>query len=312
MDRRQFLKNTGVWGAGLAVSGSALHTVSEIVAEEQAQAMPILSVAEGMDYHVLVSTVLAPLGGIEAFVEPGYRVVVKPNIGWDRNPEQAANTHPEVVKALVQLALEAGASQVQVFDRPCNEQRRCYANSGIQAAVESLNDGRATCTFIDDRKFVPVTIEQGRSLKDFTFYKDALEADCYINVPIAKHHSGAGLTLSLKNAMGVIGGNRGEIHVALGQRIADLNTVITPHLNVIDATRILLNNGPSGGNLDDVEVMNMLIASSDPIAADAYATITLFGLQPQDIESTQAGYELGLGEMDLSKVQIVYAETDTA
>ena len=312
MNRRRFLKYVGVCGAGFALSGSALHPVSKIAAAELPQTMSILSVAEGADYHALVSTVLAPLGGIEAFVEAGYRVVVKPNIGWDRSPEQAANTHPEVVKALVQLALEAGASQVQVFDRPCNEQRRCYANSGIQGAVESLNDGRATCTFIDDRKFVPVAIEQGRSLKDFTFYKDALEADCYINVPIAKHHSGAGLTLSLKNAMGIVGGNRGEIHAALGQRIADLNTVIRPHLNVIDATRILLNNGPSGGNLDDVQVMNTLIASTDPIAADAYATNTLFGLQPQDIESTRAGYELGLGEIDLSKVDIVYANTDTA
>jgi uncharacterized protein (DUF362 family) len=312
MNRRQFLKHMGVCGAGLAVSGSALHPITEIAAAELPQTMPILSVAEGADYHALVSTVLAPLGGIGAFVEPGYRVVVKPNIGWDRSPEQAANTHPEVVKALAQLALEAGASQVQVFDRPCNEQRRCYANSGIQGAVESLNDGRATCTFIDDRKFVLVAIEQGRSLKEFTFYKDALEADCYINVPIAKHHSGAGLTLSLKNAMGIIGGNRGEIHAALGQRIADLNAVIRPHLNVIDATRILLNNGPSGGNLDDVQVMNTLIASTDPIAADAYATNTLFGLQPQDIESTRAGYELGLGEIDLSKVDIVYANTDTA
>ena len=141
MNRRQFLKNIGVCGAGLAVSGSTLRPIPEIEAAELPQTMPILSVAEGADYHALVSTVLAPLGGIEAFVEPGNRVVVKPNIGWDRSPEQAANTHPEVVKALVQLALDAGASQVQVFDRTCNEQRRCYANSGIQGAVESLNDG---------------------------------------------------------------------------------------------------------------------------------------------------------------------------
>jgi uncharacterized protein (DUF362 family) len=310
MDRRQFLKNIGVLGAGFAVSGSALRVVPAIKAEEQPEAAPVLSVAEGADYSALVSTVLAPLGGLGAFVKPGYRVVVKPNIGWDRSPEQAADTHPEVVKALVQLALEAGAAQVQVFDRPCNEARRCYANSGIQTAVESLGDPRATCPFIDDRKFVSVAIDQGRSLKEFTFYRDALEADCYVNVPIAKHHGGARLTLSLKNAMGIIGGNRGAIHVALGQRIADLNTVIRPHLNLIDATRVLLRNGPSGGSLDDVEVKNTLIASTDPIAADAYATAKLFGLQPQDIESTRAGYELGLGEIDLSKVSVIEAKVE--
>jgi len=310
MNRRQFLKNLGMLGAGWAMSASPLHSVSAVRAEAQAQAMPILSVAEGADYTDLVTAVLAPLGGMEAFVKQGYRVVVKPNIGWDRAPEHAATTHPEIVKGLVKLALDAGASQVLVFDRPCNEPRRCYANSGIQAAVESLNDGRARCEFIDDRKFVPVTIEQGRSLKEFTFYKDAIEADCYINAPIAKDHGGGGLTLALKNVMGVIGGNRGEIHVALGQRIADLNLALRPHLNVIDATRILLRNGPSGGNLNDVQVLNTLIASVDPIAADAYAT-TLFGLQPQDVESTRAGYELGLGEIDLNKIQIVHNKVET-
>lgn len=305
MNRRQFLKSLGVLGAGWAMSASPWRSVPAVLAEEQAQAASVLSVAEGTDYTALVATVLAPLGGIEAFVKPGYRVVVKPNIGWDRGPEQAANTHPDVVKGLARLALDAGASQVLVFDRTCNEPRRCYANSGIQAAIESLGDSRARCEFIDDRKFVPVALEQGRSLKSFTFYKDALEADCYINVPVAKHHGSSGLTLSLKNTMGIIGGNRGEIHAALGQRIADINLALKLHLNVVDATRILLRNGPSGGNPNDVLVLNTLIASTDPVAADAYAT-TLFGLQPWDIESTRAGYELGLGEMDLSKVQIIY------
>jgi uncharacterized protein (DUF362 family) len=307
MDRRQFLKKIGILGTGLAVSGPALHMVTEMSAQEQVQ--PVLSVAEGTDYHALVAAVLAPLGGIQAFVKPGYRVVVKPNIGWDRTPEQAANTHPEVVKALVQLSLEADAAQVQVFDRPCNEKRRCYANSGIQAAVESLNDSRASIPFMDDRNYVPVAIEGGKSLNEFTFYKDAIEADCYINVPVAKDHGGAGLTLALKNAMGVIGGNRGEIHFALSQRIADLNLVLRPDLNVIDATRILLAHGPSGGSPDDVQVLNTLIASTDPVAADAYAT-GLFGRDVDAVASTRAGYEIGLGEMDLAKVQIVQTKLE--
>ena len=305
MNRRTFLKKLSLLGAGIAVSGTAFETPLRALAQEAET--PLVSVAEGTDYQALVSTVLEPLGGINVFVKPGQRVVVKPNIGWDRTPEQAANTHPDVVKALVQLALEADAAQVLVFDRPCNEPRRCYANSGIQAAVESLGDGRASCVFMDDRKFVPVNIERGSSLQQFTFYKDALEADCYINTPIAKHHGSAGLTLALKNAMGVIGGNRGEIHVALGRRIADLALVIRPHLNVLDATRVLLRNGPTGGNVNDVQVLNTLVASTDPVAIDAYATEHFFGLQPQDIQSTQAAYELGLGEIDLHKIEVVYA-----
>jgi len=272
-------------------------------AANPANTAPILSVAAGGDYAALVKTVLAPLGGIGAFVQPGNRVVVKPNIGWDRKPEQAACTHPDVVKALVMLALEAGAAQVLVFDYPCDEVRRCYANSGIQAAVEAVNDKRAQIIFMEDRKFVRVKVEMGKALRENEFYRDALDADCYINVPIAKDHGSSRLTLGLKNAMGAVS-NRGAIHRDLGRCIADLNTVIRPKVTVIDCTRILLRHGPTGGSLDDVKVLNTLIASADTVAADAYAT-TLFGLKPADIPSTRAAFELGLGEMDLAKINVV-------
>jgi len=303
MDRRAFLKEVALWSAGLTLIPPLFRLVPELSAETRP---PLVSLAEGTDYEALVSKVLSPLGGIQAFVKKGQRVVVKPNIGWDRTPEQGANTHPEIVKSLVHLALEAGAAQVLVFDRPCNEERRCYTNSGIKKAVDSLGDRRVLCTFIDNRKFIPVRIAKGKSIIDWEFYKDALDADCYINVPVAKHHSSAGLTLGLKNIMGVIGGSRGKIHFSLGQRIADLNTVLRPHLTVIDATRILLRNGPQGGDLKDVKTLNTLIASIDIVAADAYAT-TLFQMKPDEIESTRAAFQLGLGEIDLKKIKVVKA-----
>jgi uncharacterized protein (DUF362 family) len=261
-------------------------------------------VAEGINYDALVENLLRPLGGISAFVKPGKNVVIKPNMGWDRSPDQAANTHPLIVRSLAELALEAGASKVMIFDRPCNEERRCHHNSGIRPELEKIKDKRLKCVYIDDRKFIPVTIKRGQSLKEWSFYKDALEADCYINVPIAKHHALAGLTLGLKNIMGVIGGSRGEIHKNMGQNLADLNTVIKPALTIIDATRILLRNGPSGGNLKDVKKMDTLIASSDTVAADAYAT-TLFNLKPEEIDSTVAAHKSGLGEMNLSKMDVI-------
>jgi uncharacterized protein (DUF362 family) len=303
MDRRAFLKDLALWTAGLTLTPPLLRITPEARAEAE---RPLLSVAEGTDYNALVSRVLSPLGGLGAFIKKGDRVVVKPNIGWDRTTEQAANTHPLVVKALVKLALEAGAGQVLVFDNPCNEERRCYVNSGIKAAVESLGDRRAACPYLDRRKFVPVRIAKGKSVTEWEYYRDALEADCYVNVPVAKHHSSAGLSLGLKNVMGAIGGFRGKIHFSLGQRIADLNTVLKPKLTVIDATRILLRNGPQGGDLKDVKVLNTLIASADTVATDAYAT-TLFQMKPEELESTVAGYKLGLGEMDLKKIRIVKA-----
>ncbi|MEX0774133.1 MAG: DUF362 domain-containing protein [Phycisphaeraceae bacterium] len=304
--RRAFLRQVAACSAGLAVATPVFETLARPAHAQGAAAspQPVVAVATGKDYAALVATVLAPLGTITAFVKKGDKVVVKPNIGWDRTPEQAANTHPDVLKAVVKLALDAGATQVLVFDRTCNNAKMCYQHSGIEAAVASLNDDRAQCLHIDDRKFVPVAIKNGAVLTTWDFYKDALEADCYINVPIAKHHGLSKLTLGMKNVMGVIGGKRGQIHQDIGNKLADLNSVIAPKLTIIDATRILLRHGPQGGNLDDVKVLDTLIASRDMIAADAYAT-TLFGLKPEAITSTVAGHKAGLGEMDLDKVRIV-------
>jgi uncharacterized protein (DUF362 family) len=321
MDRRGFVEQVAAWSAGALLAAPVFNVQSIMAADEQdakkesgkdeknqKKESPLVAVAKGKDYKELVDKVVKTLGGIEKFVKKGDRVVVKPNIGWDRKPEQAANTHPDVVVAIIKLCLDAGAKQVSVFDRTCNDARRSYASSGIQAAVNGMKEARVKCFFVNDKNLVPVTIENAASIHKFTFYKEAMatECDCYINVPIAKNHTLAKLTLGLKNVMGVIGGNRGDIHLDIGPRIADLNLVIRPKLTIIDATRILLRHGPTGGNLNDVKVLDTLIASTDPVAADAYAT-TLFDLKPEDISSTVAAAKLGLGEIDLSKVKVVTA-----
>jgi uncharacterized protein (DUF362 family) len=302
MERRKFLKQVSLWTAGLLVSPPVFRITPELFASDTL--IPKLAVGEGTDYEALVCRTLEPLGGISSFVKKDDRVVIKPNIGWDRRPEQAANTHPLVVRALVQLSLDAGASKVMIFDRPCNEERRTYNNSGIRPEMNTIKDSRLKCVYIDERKFVPVNIDDGKSIKEWSFYKDALEADSYINVPIAKHHGLTGLTIGLKNVMGVIGGRRGRIHHNIAQNLADLNMVIRPQLTVVDATRILLRNGPQGGNLRDVKKLDTVIATADPVAADAYAT-TLFGLKPEDIGATRTAAQMGLGEMNLSKLDII-------
>lgn len=302
MDRRDFFKKLAAWSAGTIAAAPVFTITPELFAAQPQK--PDLTVATGTDVETMVRNLLKPLGGIRAFVKPDSRVVVKPNIGWDRSPEQAANTHPELVRAVVKLALEAGAKQVMVFDRTCNEERRCYHNSGIKPLLEELDDPRVDCDYIDDRKFIPVDIRKGKSLTQWSFYKEALEADCYINLPIAKHHSLARLTIGMKNIMGVIGGRRGNIHRNMGQNLADLNSVLYPHLTIVDATRILLRNGPQGGRLSDVKKLDTLVASRDIVAADAYAT-TLFGMRPEEIPSTRAGHAMGLGQMDLNQINII-------
>lgn len=301
MDRRKFIQQVMLYGAGLtlAVPKFSLH---------EAIAAPItppnISVVNGQDYRLLAKKSVELLGGMAQFVKSGDKVVIKPNIGWDRSPEQGANTHPEVVKGLVEMVLDAGAGKVLIFDHTCNEKRRCYANSGMSDMVKNLGSRKVKLEHIDQRKFIPVDIKRGKSLTNWDIYKEALLADAYINVPVAKHHGLSGLTLGLKNSMGVIGGNRGRLHHDLGQKLADLATVVAPTLTVIDATRILLRNGPQGGRTSDVKQTHEIIASVDPVAADAYAT-TLFGLNPQDIDSTVAAHKMGLGQMDLDKVNLL-------
>ncbi|MGB3211232.1 MAG: DUF362 domain-containing protein [Desulforhopalus sp.] len=299
MDRRQFIKEVLLWTAGLNLGVPCL----KITSLRAAVPPPVLGVATGKDYRLLVTKVVEMLGGIGGFVKTGDTVVIKPNIGWDRTPEQGANTHPLIVRTLAELALDAGAAKVQVFDYTCNEKRRCYTSSGIIKELERIGDRRVRWEHIDRRKFVPVDIDKGKSLKRWEIYKDALAADSYINVPVAKHHGLSRLSLGLKNSMGIIGGNRGKLHHNLGQELADLATVVQPKLTVIDATRMLMRNGPQGGKIEDVEVADTVVASSDPVAADAYAT-TLFKLQPNEIASTVAAYEMGLGEMDTAKMEI--------
>jgi uncharacterized protein (DUF362 family) len=305
MDRREFLKQVALWSAGAILYPPVFDVLS--LAGAASENKPEILVAKGTDLSVMVRRVMDAFGGIGGVVKTGDKVVIKPNIGWDRTIEQGANTHPLIVAELVKLCLDAGASRVSVFDRTCNEARRCYQNSGMVQALEKIRDKRFRLDHVEDRHFIPVTLKNGQILKEWSFHKDALEADCYINVPVAKHHSLSGLSLGMKNIMGAVGGWRGRLHYDLGPKLADLNTVIRPKLTLIDASRVIVKNGPQGGDLSDVKILDTLIGSRDPVAADAYAT-TLFGFLPKDIESTVEAHKRGLGQMDLNQCHIRYLD----
>ena len=262
---------------------------------------PDLVVAHGGDPEAMVRRALAAMGGMEKFVPKGSKVIVKPNICVAYHTyEYAATTNPWVVGALVKLALEAGAGSVQVMDFPFGGSARdAYARSGIEDQVKAAGGEMVPMpTF----KYVETDVPQALSLKSTEAFKDALEADVLIDVPIAKHHSSTRLTLGMKNLMGLVL-DRGAIHTNLGQRIADLTTLFHPALTVVDAVRILLANGPTGGNLSDVKQLDTVIVSPDIVAADSYAT-TLFGLQPEDISYIRSAAAMGLGNSDLKSLRI--------
>ena len=304
MHRRDFLKHLAALGL-VAGAGQMLVLPEELWAMAPKETpQPILAKAQGTNYAHLVGDTIQALGGMKKFVNSGDVVVVKPNMAWDRTPELGANAHPVVVRKVVELCLEAGAKQVKVLDNTCDDARKAYAASGIKAAVEGIKDPRAVVQFVDERRFVELTVEKARALKKWYFYKDILEADRFLNIPVAKQHSEARLTMCLKNMMGAIGGWRGRIHVGLHQNIADMNLLLRPDLHVLDATRILLRNGPKGGKLEDVEVKNLVFAGTDPVALDATGT-ALFGLKPSDIGYIIKAHQAGRGEMDLNKIKFV-------
>jgi uncharacterized protein (DUF362 family) len=291
MNRREFLRFSGLFVLMHQLLPKALW----------AKETSVVAVAEGKDYELITRNAINALGGMGRFVKAGSTVVVKPNMGWDRRPEQAATTHPAVVKAIVEECLKAGSKRVKVFDNPCNDMRRCYENSGIPDALKDLK--KVDVRYMEEERYEKVNLK-GTFLKEWDLYGDALKADVFINVPIAKDHSLTRLTLALKNMMGIMGGDRGFIHRQIEDALADVSSVVKSHLIVIDATRILTAHGPTGGSLRDVKIVNKVIASTDIVAADAYAT-GLFGLKPQDVPVTVTAYKRGLGEMNLDRVKII-------
>ncbi len=231
----------------------------------------------------------------------GADVVVKPNICTDYYPyEYGATTNPEVVGALVAMCVGAGARSVRVMDNPFGgTAQSAYQRSGIE---EEVNRAGGEMEVMNRNKFKAAEIPGGMDIREWVFYKDILDADVVIDVPIAKHHGTTRLTLGCKNLMGTIL-DRGKIHANIHQRIADLVSCVRPALTVVDAVRTLMRNGPTGGNLDDVRMTNTIIASADIVAADSYAA-TLFDLAPADIGYIQAAADMGLGVMDLTSMRI--------
>lgn len=295
MNRREFLKATIVTGAALAIPGSPNLLIRTLEAAEKTD----IVVVQGLSPARITKAAIDGLGGIKAFISRGDVVVVKPNIGWDRLPEYAATTNPEVVSTVVSLCYAAGAKQVKIFDHSVVDPRRCYKQSGISAAASAVG---GIVSYVDERKFREMKLP-GVALKSWPIYTEAIEADKFINIPIAKTHGLSALTLGMKNLMGVMGSSRGRIHQRIDGSLVDLAMTVKPTLVVLDAVRILTANGPQGGNLADVRQLNTVVAGRDQVAVDAYGA-TLFGLKGTALGYVVAGHKAGLGVMDLTKLRV--------
>jgi uncharacterized protein (DUF362 family) len=266
--------------------------------------LPHLTVVQGGEPRALVQRALEDLGGIRRFVSRQDVVVIKPNIAWDRTPEQAANTNPEVVAEVVRQCWQAGAKRVIVTDVSCNEPRRCFQRSGIQAAARAEG---AEVVLPDPELFREVDLG-GVVLKSWSIFTPFLEADKIINLPIAKHHELTGVTLGMKNWYGILGGQRNRLHQQIHQSLADLASFMLPTVTLLDAYRILVRNGPTGGNLEDVSLKKTMVAGTDPVALDAYVAKAWWNLDPEHLPYLQMAAARGLGTVDFEKLPVKFSQ----
>lgn len=314
ISRREALGRLGA--AGAALGGAALlakltydrggFDVARLDSERQVRdfgakadrALPVMAIAKSStDAAELTRKAVEGLGGMKRFVSRGDIVAIKPNIGWDRMPVHAANTNPVVVAELVRLAFDAGAARVVVTDASCNEANRCFQRSGIWRATHALG---ATVILPAAHRFRELRMK-GDVLDLWPVYTPLVNADKVINVPVAKHHNLSKYTGAMKNWYGLLGGRRNRLHQNIDVSIADLATFMRPTLTVLDATRVLLRNGPQGGNIDDAKDMHQVIASLDQVAVDAYGA-TLIGEKAANVKYLAMGEARGLGTANWEQV----------
>ena len=307
MKRREFLSKTGrAIGLAAVTAGTGVlfhkretgeteikNALAPSFAVPPDASLPGVALARDEDHLIALGRSLDAVGGIGRFVKKGERVTLKPNAGWDRVPEQAANSNPVLVGEMVRLCLAAGASEVIVTDVTCNDARRTFLRSGIRQAAEEAG---ARVILPVEHDYVTADLK-GKLLTTWPVLKYFIETDRLINLPIAKHHSLSRCSLSMKNLYGIIGGRRNQLHQQIDQSIVDLAAFATPTLTVIDCTRVLMRGGPQGGSLADVSAEDSVICATDPVAADARACEFL-GLTGDEVGHIRLAAETGLGQID--------------
>ncbi|MDH6304079.1 uncharacterized protein (DUF362 family) [Parabacteroides sp. PF5-5] len=305
MKRRDFLRTSAVAGAALTLNFDGLQAAlaTNTMSVESA---PDMVAIMGGEPAAMLDKALEAIGGINQYIKKGQKVVIKPNIGWDRTPELAGNTNPELIKALVKKCLNAGASKVTVFDHTCDDWQKCYKTSGIAAAVESA--GGLIVPADVEKYYKEVSIPNGVNIKSAKIHEALLEADVWFNVPILKNHGGAKLSCAMKNYMGIVWDRRIFHSNDLHQCIADICTWHKkPALNIVDAYRIMHQNGPQGKSAADVATIKSLLVSPNIVEIDT-AALGLFNqvkkLEMEAVGHIGKGQTLKLGSTDLSKMNI--------
>ncbi|MGQ9620044.1 MAG: DUF362 domain-containing protein [Bacteroidales bacterium] len=242
------------------------------------------------------------LGGMGKFVSKGMKVLVKPNIGWDRTPEYAACTNPALVKRIIEHCFRAGAKEVYVFDHTVDNWVNCYKNSGIEKAAKDA--GAKVVPANTENYYQEVSIAEAKILKKTKVHQVLLDTDIFINVPVLKDHDATRMTCALKNMMGVVWDRAYWHRNNLHQCIADYALYSKkPVLNIIDCYDVMTKHGPQGVSREDVARLETQIITTDWVAGDA-AAARMIKLDPSGIDYIKIAHNMGLGNMNLDSLNI--------
>ena len=270
------------------------------------------------DYAKTTERAIEEFGGIEKFVKKGDNVVLSPNMGWMRTPDQAATTHPDVLRSVIKLCERAGAKRITCIDYTLDDWKLafdiCGAKDAVRGTIATLLSPTDSAEYkdIDIPAFVPKTTTDGRSYDPRHKFdrimqqipRDIMLADCFIVMPVVKDHEAAVITISMKKLMGNIWNRKDYHRYGLHDCIAELNCAVRPTLIVADATRALQTRGPKGPG--EVTTPNKVVVGIDPVAVDSYCCqfLTIKGITPDQVPHLMLANKLGRGEVDLNNLKI--------
>jgi len=310
VSRREFLVRLGVTGALIAGSGIAARKLWQpnhfvpgfekekglqlrSYAPEPSKVLPSLAIAHGTEHEPTIRAALAALGGMERFIQKGDVVLIKPNVAFDRPPPLAATTHPDALRAVAKLVLEAGARQVIVADNPINSPTGCFLKSGLTAVTSEMN---LDLVYPGSNSFAPLQLDGGEILKYWTFFNEPFKtATKVIGLAPCKDHNLCHASMTTKNWYGLLGGRRNQFHQHIHSIVSDFALMMKPTLVILDGMNVLMSNGPTGGRLSDVKPMNTIVAGTDMIAVDAYGYTHLLERDLAELTYIHKAHDRGLG-----------------
>ncbi len=243
------------------------------------------------------------IGGIGAFVKPGMKVLLKPNLLSSRVPEDAVDTHPEVVRAVARLVKGAGAVPF-IGDSPGGYGKNIdeiFEKSGIKRIAEEEG--------IELQRFTA-----SRFVNGIPIARQIFDSDRVISIPKFKTHSVTVLTAAIKNMFGsVVGLYKAECHSRAPREedfsriIAKVYSLTNPNLTIVDGIIAMECDGPSSGV---IRKMNLIMAGEDAVAIDS-CLAKVMGVEPLDILVTKEAYKNKLGEADLSRIEVLGDSLDS-